>query len=124
MAFAYNPQGSSKTSSDGLDARPALRDAFWDLVEAYGATYFCGHQHVYHAEQPRLAQGGKAWQVIVGSGGSPFSVKADQVADAARDRVYAWAEVEVLRSGQVRVIVRGFDENMGPTKVLDQMLLP
>lgn len=117
MAYTYVYSGKQKDKADGLDARVALRDGFWDLIEAYGATYFSGHEHIYHASQPRLSSGGKAWQVIVGSGGSPFSAKPGD-SNNPQDRMYAWADVRVRQSGKVIIEVRGFDEHFGPTQVL------
>src|ERR1019366_9119640 len=53
MAFTYVPEGRKAKGEGGFDVRKPVRDAFWDLIEANGATYFCGHEHVYHASQPR-----------------------------------------------------------------------
>jgi len=119
MAYAYVFNPHQKDKEDGLEVRPAEREAFWDLIEQYGATYFCGHEHIYHASQPRLAEGGHAWQVIVGSGGSPFAAKPGESSNP-QDRLYAWADVSVLRSGVARVQVHAFDEHFGPTKVIAQ----
>lgn len=123
MAFAYdfNPHPADKES--GLEVRQAERDAFWDVIEAYGATYFCGHEHIFNASQPRLAQGGRAWQVIVGSGGSPFAAGPTE-ASKPSDRMYAWAEVAVHANGSAEIVVRGFDEHLGPTQVIEQWQLP
>lgn len=117
MAYVYEFQAGVAEREDGLNVRPALRDAFWDVIEAYGATYFCGHQHIYHASQPRLAQGGRAWQVIVGSGGSPFAAWPGQSSNPF-DRFYAWADVKVYADDRVQIQVLGFDEHFGPTQVL------
>jgi len=111
-AFTYVPQFAGgpakvKEKEDGFDSRLAVRDRFWDLMEAYGATYFCGHQHVYHASQPRKSAGGKAWQVIVGTAGSPLSIKPGK-SDNPFDALYAWAEVSVHADGSVDIVVRGF----------------
>ena len=102
----------------GLDAFPDDAKAFWDVIEANDATYFCGHEHVFHASQPR----GRAWQIISGSGGSPFEAKA-QLGGTTRDRHYAWAFVTVHRNGEGRLEARGFDENYGPTHVLERITL-
>jgi hypothetical protein len=59
-----------------------------------------------------LASGGKAWQVMVGSGGSPFSAKAGD-GHGPTDRMYAWALVQVHASGKVQVTIRGFDDSYG-----------
>ena len=120
MSFTYHPTGNASHRPDGFDERVEMRDAFWALIEQYGATYFCGHQHVYHASQPTLASGGKAWQVIVGSAGSPLSIKPAQ-SENPNDRMYAWAEVSVWQNGKVSMLVRGFDEKLGATRVIEQI---
>jgi hypothetical protein len=119
MPFTYFPEVGGKKAADGLDVKPAERDAFWSVIENYGATYFCGHEHVYDASQPLKAQGGKAWQIIVGSGGSPFSVKKEDTRNP-KDRMYAWADVLVRKNGALSVRILGFDEEMGPTKVISK----
>ena len=120
MPFTYHPAGNAPQRPDGFDERVEMRDAFWEVIEQFGATYFCGHQHVYHATQPTRASGGKAWQVIVGTAGSPFSITAAQSKNA-NDRVYAWAEVSVRQNGRVSMLVRGFDERLGATRVIEQV---
>ncbi|MBV8503043.1 MAG: metallophosphoesterase [Paucibacter sp.] len=123
MAFSYdfNPHLADKET--GLEVRPAEREAFWDVIEAFGATYFCGHEHIYHASQPRASDGGRAWQVIVGSGGSPFAAAPGE-GSRASDRMYAWAEVAVHGDGSTEIVVRGFDDHLGPTQVIEQWSLP
>ena len=116
-AFSYDFDGSG--DQHGFDKNPANRDAFWSLMEQYGATYFCGHEHIYHMTQPTKAEGGKAWQVLVGSGGSPFDVAPNTYSvNPATDRDYAWATVKVLQSGKVNVTIYGFDDQFGSTKIL------
>jgi len=117
MPFVYIPDGSTKASEDSLDNTSGQRDAFWSVMESYGATYFCGHEHVFHADQPTKAAGGQSWQVIVGSGGSPFGIKKGESKNP-QDRMYAWADVKVHKSGALGVKIFGFDENMGPTQEL------
>lgn len=112
------------TKWTGFDADPANQKAFWDLIEQYGATYFCGHEHIFNAQQPRRAAGGSAWQILVGSGGSPF--EADNPAQAGllpSDRMYAYATVQVRRSGKVEIDAFGFDAAYGPTKRLARITL-
>ncbi|MBV8393674.1 MAG: metallophosphoesterase [Alphaproteobacteria bacterium] len=127
MAYQYDfarPDAAAKVEKEtGLEVRAAERDAFWDLVEAYGATYFCGHEHIFHASQPRVGQGGRAWQVIVGSGGSPFAA-APGTSDKPSDRMYAWAEVAVHADGATDVVIHGFDEHMGPSQVIERWSMP
>ncbi|HEY5975472.1 MAG TPA: metallophosphoesterase [Geobacteraceae bacterium] len=119
--FGHRPAYSHKylpnVENVGLDTFPANQQAFWDLVEGYRATYFCGHQHLFHASQPRAGQGGRSWQVIAGSGGSPFDIQPAQVRSPT-DRTYAWVLVTVLADGRVRLEVFGFDEKFGPSKLL------
>jgi hypothetical protein len=119
MAFTYTPENKQKKMAGGFDARSSVRDAFWNLIEANQATYFCGHQHVYHASQPRKASGGNAWQVIVGSGGSPLTTKPNESSNPA-DHMYAWADVIIYGSGRTHVAVHGFDESFGPTHVIEE----
>lgn len=126
LAFTYY-FGATNTLPNkpaGLDVDVASRDAFWTVIEQYHATYFCGHEHIYNMTQPTAATGGSAWQVLVGSGGSPFeAVPTDLTINPATDRDYAWATVTVYQSGKVRITVYGFDENFGPTKILKSVLL-
>ncbi len=107
----------------GLDNDLAARDAFWDVIEKYGAVYFCGHEHIFNVLQPRAANGGKAFQVLVGSGGSPFEAKPTDTTLVASDRYYAWATVKVLSSGKVKITAYGFDDHFGPTKTIQSVTL-
>jgi hypothetical protein len=122
-AFTYNYLASGEVELGGLDAVPAnlaARDAFWDVIEAYEATYFSGHEHVYNISQPR----GKAYQVIVGSGGSPFDAKAGTALRApATDRTYAWATVNLHQDASAEIITYGFDEKFGETRQLNEIKL-
>lgn len=111
-------------SPAGLDKDLVSRDAFWDVIEQYGATYFCGHEHVFNMVQPRAAKGGKAWQVLVGSGGSPFeAAPTDATINPATDRAYAWATVKIYKSGTVKIKAYGFDDHYGPTRVIQSVTL-
>lgn len=114
---AYTYRFRTGLENDGMDIFPGHAEAFWQLMEQYGATYFCGHQHIYNAQQPTLASGGRAWQVMVGSGGSPFSAKEGD-AHGPTDRLYAWALVQIHASGKVKVTIRGFDADYGPSRTL------
>ncbi len=123
--YGTNPNAPLPSSPAGLDIDLASRDAFWNVIEQYGATYFCGHEHIFNMLQPRTAQGGRAWQVLVGSGGSPFEVKpAAATINPATDRTYAWATVKVHQSGGVRITAYGFDDQYGPTHVIKSITLP
>ncbi|WP_291423852.1 metallophosphoesterase [Deinococcus sp.] len=114
---AYTYKYNDKVTPSGFDADPANQTAFWDLVEQYGATYFSGHEHIYHAMQPRADKAGKAWEVIVGSGGSPFEAKPGDSTNP-QDYMYAWATVQVLKDGRVHATVYGFDQKFGTTQIL------
>jgi hypothetical protein len=123
--FGSDPTAPNPDHPAGLDNDPSARDAFWNVIELYGATYFCGHEHIYHMSQPTKDQGGKAWQVLVGSGGSPFeAAPTDPTISPKTDRDYAWATVRVHRSGRVAIAVYGFDDQFGPTKLLQYVTLP
>jgi len=104
----------------GLDKFPGNRDAFWTVIEQYGATYFCGHEHEFNMMQPK----GAAWQVLVGTGGSPFDAKQGEATlNPATDRNYAWATVKIRRSGKVDIAAYGFSDAFGPTQVLKRVTL-
>ena len=105
---------------DGMDIYPDNAAAFWSVIERYHGAYFCGHQHIFNAQQPALAKGGSAWQVMVGSGGSPFSAKPGDTRNP-QDRMVAWALVRVHASGKVQVDVYGFDEHGGKTAHLKSL---
>lgn len=111
------------TKKSGLDLFPANQAKFWDLVEQYGATYFCGHEHIFNAQQPRAASGGSAWQVLVGSGGSPFDAAVVDAKNAPTDRYYAYANVRVFQSGKVQIDAYGFADTYGPTQLIKSITL-
>jgi hypothetical protein len=102
---------------EGLDQDPAQQALFWNVIERYGASYFCGHQHIFNLQQPTRQAGGKAWQIMVGSGGTPFSAERASRSQPF-DRMYAWVKVEVRASGRVKLVAYGFDEHYGPTRTL------
>lgn len=111
-AYTYRFQGADPHDHPGMDADPAMADAFWSLIEQHGATYFSGHQHIFNVMQPR----GRAWQVLVGSGGSPFDAAPHPA--LATDRMYAYALVQVRRSGAVELEAIGFPDDFGPSRSL------
>lgn len=126
-AYSYNflvVNGVVQEAKSGLDANAGLiadRNAFWDVIEQYGATYFCGHEHIYNVSRPR----GGAYQVIVGAGGSPFEAKAsDSTVNPATDRDYSWATVRLQRNGSAHVYTYGFGADFGPTRLLQHFHLP
>ncbi len=119
-AFTY--QYKADVGTDGIDKYPENQDAFWRTIEQYQATYFCGHQHVFNTMQPTLTTGGKAWQIMVGSGGSPFSV-AKKDSSNPQDRMYAWAIVSLHKSGKIHLETFGFDEQYGKTNRLKSFYL-
>jgi len=119
-SYVYTPKDAAAPKPAGLDVLPASRDALWDLIERFGATYFCGHEHAYEVSQPR----GRAWQVLVGSGGSPWDA---QPGEATRhpetDRSYIWATVSIHQSGKVVLDTYGFDADFGPTRAVQHLEL-
>jgi hypothetical protein len=111
----------------GLTAGNAPGEAgdFWALIEQYKATYFCGHEHIFDVSQPGAANGNPAaWQIIVGSGGSPFdAAPTDVTVNPATDRTYAWATVKVRSSGRVDIDAYGFSDSFGPTNKIKHISL-
>ena len=120
FTYAYAP-GVAGSGLDATATTTVRRDAFWNVIEQYKATYFTGHMHTYNLSQPR----GGAYQVIVGSGGSPFDASAAQaaagvLAHPATDRDYAWATVKVHARGGVDILAYGFSAAFGPTQLFGQ----
>ncbi|HVW69896.1 MAG TPA: metallophosphoesterase [Steroidobacteraceae bacterium] len=130
-AFTYNYAAASggTVAAGGLDATSpiSLRNAFWSVIAQYGATYFCGHEHTVNIAQyadPTGVSQATPYQVIVGSGGSPFDDKlvgacpacTEPLLTAPTDRYYAWALVQVHQSGAVTLTAYGFNDAFGPTQ--------
>lgn len=140
FVFGHKPAYSYLYTADapkvGLDTRTdpqgrtGNRDAFWGLIERYRATYFCGHEHTFHMARPMVREPdgrtrqSRSWQVLVGSGGSPFEMSTLGPGQPASDRHYAFARVAVHRSGKVRIEAFGFDERFGRTRRLGAVTLP
>ncbi|HKC94383.1 MAG TPA: hypothetical protein VKB81_10245 [Nitrospira sp.] len=77
-----------------------------------------------HLSQPTSATGGKAWQVLVGSGGSPFDASPAAVTISPQtDRDYAWVTVKIYRNGKVNLTAYGFNDQFGQTEVLASVTL-
>jgi hypothetical protein len=132
-AFTYNYSASSgvNIAAAGLDATApiGLRNAFWAVIAQYNATYFCGHEHTVNVSQhadPTGVSSATPYQVLVGSGGSPFDDKLVGACPSCQepqltnfsDRYYAWALVQVHASGAVSMTAYGFSDAFGPTQVV------
>ncbi len=117
FVFAHRPVFTYKYTESvtpgGLDTNMTHANAVWDIIEKYHATYFCGHEHIYNVSQPRK----NAYQVIVGSGGSPF--EATTPTGKRTDQMYAWANVDVFESGKVKITIHGFDDKFGNIETID-----
>jgi hypothetical protein len=129
---AYTYFYNSTATAGGLDANATgtvNRDAFWGLMETYGATYFCGHEHTFNMVQPTIkntdgtTRTSSAYQVLVGSGGSPFDAATLAAGEPVTDRYYAYANVRVFQSGKVQIDAYGFSDAYGPTKLLQSVTL-
>jgi hypothetical protein len=119
--YVYKKPAPDKIEAAGLDKYPSQRDEFWRVIEQYGATYFCGHEHEFNMIQPK----GAAWQVLVGSGGSPWDAQAgEETKNPGTDRAYAWATVLIRKSGKVEISAYGFSDVYGPTRLLKKVVLP
>jgi hypothetical protein len=121
--YAYAP-GVVGSGLDATAATTVKRNAFWNVIEQYHATYFSGHMHTYNISRPL----GGAYQVIVGAGGSPFDPSAAQatagvLANPATDRDYAWATVKVHADGGVDILAYGFNAAFGPTQLIGQYFI-
>jgi len=114
------PQQVNNETYSGAPAYPFV-NLFWAVIAHYDATYFCGHEHIAHVEQFRDVTGASKntpYQVIVGSGGSPFddAMSSDNPPREPvpqlnwQDRYYGWATVQVHRSGNVTLQVQGFTD--------------
>jgi hypothetical protein len=119
FVFGHRPAFTYKYAKNvkpvGLDEYPAKRDAFWKVVEKYGANYFCSHQHLYHAEKPGK---GKSWQVIAGGSGAPFAIKPGEEKRPA-DRMHVWILARVMAGGKVLAEAYAFDEMLGETRLVE-----
>lgn len=135
-AYTYNLNGGEKKA--GFDADADNQKAFWDAIEKHRAIYFCGHQHILHLMQPRKDEGGQAWQITVGSGGSPLAaakLPPDPQGDSGSplaakpptrnslDREYAWVLAKVYKSGVVRLEAWGFDRVGQTSRRLDVQMI-
>jgi hypothetical protein len=120
FTYYYGMGDKPAPGINGLDKSDKERDALWDVIERFGATYFCGHEHEFNMSQPR----GAAWQVLVGSGGSPWDAQPGEVTkNPDTDRVYAWSTVSIHQSGKVDVDAYGFSDVYGATKLLKHVVL-
>ena len=120
FTYAYKKPTPDNFEAVGLDKYPEKRDAFWRVIEQYGATYFCGHEHEFNMMQPN----GAAWQVMVGSGGSPWDAQPGEATmNPASDRAYAWATVSIHKSGKVDINAYGFSDSYGPNRLLKRVIL-
>ena len=118
--YIYKKPVPEKPDVAGLDKYPNKRDEFWSVIEQYGATYFCGHEHEFDMMQPK----GAAWQVLVGSGGSPWDAQpGEKTMNPASDRAYAWATVSIRKSGKIEINAYGFSDQYGPTRLLKRVVL-
>lgn len=130
-AFTYDylvhtgvPPVPPPVAAAGLDNDVPARDAFWDVIASHRATYICGHEHIFHISLNDSVHSGSAYQILVGSGGSPFEVGPGiPTINPDTDRDYAWATVKVYRSGKVQITAYGFDEHYGPTHVIQKVTI-
>jgi hypothetical protein len=122
FTYYYGAVTPLPTSPSGLDSDLVSREAFWNVVTRYGAIYFCGHEHIFHLSQHPSVNGQSAWQVLVGSGGSPFeAAPTDVTINPSTDRDYAWVTVKGYDNGLVKIRGYGFDDHFGPTHVIGSL---
>ena len=122
-AFTYIFNGSTVGTTSGFDANTTNRNAFWKAMAQYHGTYFCGHEHVYNlssfADPTNTYTSYSPYQVLVGSGGSPFdAATAGTSGPQLTDRYYAYAVVRVQADGTVTLQTYGFNDAFGQTVTL------
>jgi hypothetical protein len=147
FTYNYGVASGVPVAAGGLDAGPSTcgtsgttpcNQVFWSVIAQYNATYFCGHEHIVNVAayaDPTGASTNKPYQVIVGSGGSPFDDALIGTCSSGTfttpgqtchepaftnpgDRFYAWAFVQVHQSGTVTLSANGFSDTFGPTQTL------
>lgn len=124
FTYYYGATTPLPTSPAGLDNFPPARDEFWKVIEQYRAFYFCGHEHIFHIEKPLGYTDAHSWQVLVGSGGSPFAAQeTDVTVNPQTDRDYAWVTVNIRQSGRITMTAYGFDDQFDATKTLAYYVL-
>lgn len=112
---AFTPP--TATESFSLDTFPALRDTFWDELNAAGAAaYLTAHAHVYYQSQP--ASGDQpdvkhAWQIVAGNAGSQVDPKWAASGDVP---FFGFTVVDVLLGGHV--IIRSYGRDFDPSNYL------
>lgn len=109
LAYTYYYDTSATVS--GLDVDMNATNAFWKVIQDNKATYLSGHEHIFNVSRPN---NGSAYQIVVGSGGSPFEAK--KPTNNPIDRDYAYVTAKVYESGKVHFDAYGFDANYGPTQ--------
>ena len=143
FVFGHKPAYFYRFGSPAVETPPtgdlgihdtAARNAFWEVIVKHKATYFCGHEHIYKVAQFPSPSGAtdtaserayaSAYQVIVGSGGSPFDAAAGSAGLVRGDRQFAWATVKIHRSGTVKLEIWGFSDRYGPSTLLESKTLP
>ena len=134
-AYYYSYAGAAPSSSSSLYlTNAAAGDYFWSVISKHNATYFSGHEHIYNVSQPvnnSQPNGGTAYQVIVGAGGSPFDDlesspnQSFPTGTLPSDRMYSWATVSLYKSGKAVMNTYGFDASMAnPIQTLGSFTLP
>jgi len=136
-AYFYNygmPPVPTPPTGDLSFQDAVARNAFWEIIVRHKASYFCGHEHIYKVARFPSPSGAldpasgrayaPAYQVIVGSGGSPFDATAGRTGLVQGDRRFAWATVKIHRSGAVKMEIWGFSDRYGPNQLLESRVLP
>lgn len=120
FTYKYNANVTPGALDANTSTNPNYRNLFWHVIAQYNATYFCGHEHIPNVQRfadptPGSSITNQPYQVLVGSGGSPFDDTlntdgSEPTTNAATDRYYAWALVQVHQSGTVTLNISGFPD--------------
>lgn len=82
--------------TDSLAYYPRERDVFWNSLGNAGVrTYFSGHDHLYNRAHIKDQSGRTIYQVLIGSGGAPFTkwephsyAEGDKIVNDYHDEVH------------------------------------
>jgi hypothetical protein len=114
--FVFGPKPAlivnvdDKEKIKGLDSEEDEGKAFWKVILANKATYFTTYEYNTNVSQPNH---GKAFQVLIGSGGSPYATEKPQ--NFAQKK--AWVNVTIYESGKVHMDVNSSDTQKGEIKI-------
>jgi len=105
FAIGHKPAYPSPLSGEGgLSMFPAIRDTFWNALEAnHAEAMLAAHNHLWYKTQPN-----KTWQIVAGNGGSLLESGV-----TGADAYYGFTLVKVDPTGAVTITSYGRDVPSG-----------